>query len=347
MGSDVVRCALLVGLLVAVVAGVSPVWLLVLVAVGLGAAGTMFDNASQAIVPALVTRDTSTLQRAVARLYGAELVGTQFVGPAIGGVLFAFARTVPFAVDAVTFAISAILIFTIRGSFRPSRADDAPPPSLLREIRAGVVWLVRHRLLRTMNLLVGTINLAISAGSAVLVLLAQQRLHLGATGYGLLITAAALGGLSATLLAPRLSQRFGIATTLAVAVVCTAGGTAATGLAPNYWICAIGLILTSFSALLFNVAGAPLRQMLIPDDMLGRVISAGRVITWGAIPIGGILGGLIATHLGIRAPYIAGTGLLILAAIAAIRVLNTQAIDTAIASISISEQSSLPDPTTA
>jgi hypothetical protein len=85
------------------------------------------------------------------------------------------------------------------------------------------------------------------------------------------------------------------------------------------------------------------KQMLIPDDMLGRVISAGRVITWGAIPVGGILGGLIATHFGVRAPFIAGTGVLILAAIAAMRVLNTHAIDSAIASISVSAESSLSD----
>lgn len=195
-GADLLRAGLLAALVAGLAFDLVNVWALVAFAFVLGTAGTLFDSAAQALIPALVPPADEALQRANSRLYGAQLVGAQLTGPAVGGVVFAAAALAPFAVDAVSFVGSAVLIASIHGRFRPDRGADAGRgmAALWREIGAGVRWLTRHRLLRALALLVATINVAITAGSAVLVLLVTGPLHLTSAGYGLLVSGGAVGG---------------------------------------------------------------------------------------------------------------------------------------------------------
>jgi hypothetical protein len=160
-----------------------------LVAAGLllGTGQTLFDTASQSLIPAVVSRDQAMLERANSRLYATTTVGRSLAGPPAGGFLFAVAAWVPFGADAVSFVASSALIAAIRGRYAPSRAG-APRTRLRAEIAEGLAWLAQHRLLRTMAIIVGAANLATAAGMAILVLFAQERLGLGSVGYGVLLT---------------------------------------------------------------------------------------------------------------------------------------------------------------
>jgi hypothetical protein len=109
----------------------------------------------------------------------------------------------------VSFAASTALIAAIRGNLAPHRVgvDAAVPRASLRaDIAEGLRWLLGHRLLRALAVMVGLMNLATMAGQAILVLLAQEELGLGSAGYGLL-TGLAVGGVLGSLLATRLSRR--------------------------------------------------------------------------------------------------------------------------------------------
>lgn len=306
--ADVFRAVVLVGLAVAVLADVVTIWALAVFAFCLGSAGTLFDSAAHALLPAIVPAQDEPLQRANGRLFGAQMVGAQLVGPAVGGALFAVAAAAPFTVDAATFAASAILIVAIRGRFLPQGAAGSTMDrrSLWHDIVEGVRWLVRHRLLRTLALLVATINAATAAGEAVLVLFVTGRLGLTETGYGLLVAAGALGGVVGSLTAARIASRVGIAATLRYSIILSALGAVGVGLARTALACGIAFAVTSYSAILFNVAGVPLRQLLVPDALRGRVLSAYRMLAWGAIPAGGIAGGVVATGAGLRAPFFFG-----------------------------------------
>ena len=159
----------------------------------LGTAETVFDNAAQAILPNVVVRDG--LQTANGRLYAAEVVTNQFVGPPLGAFLFAAAASAPFLLDAGSFGIAAVVVLGLSGSFRPVRelAQDEPRPSIRADIAEGLRWLRRHRLLRSLALVLGVLNLLEAGVIAVLVLYALEVLGLSKQGYGILLTAGGIG----------------------------------------------------------------------------------------------------------------------------------------------------------
>jgi MFS family permease len=334
-GTDAFRAVLVGALALGVAFDRMGIWTLTVLAFVLGCAGTLFDGAAQAMIPAVVPNDNEPLQRANGRLYGAQLIGQEFVGPAAGGALFAAAAAVPFALDAGSFVVSALLIAGIRGRFRAvptgsgSGAAPGRRPSIWRDIGEGVGWLWRHRLLRTLAVLVALINLSGNAGYAVLVLLATGPLHLDSAGYGLLVAVAAVGGVAGTLSAARIASRFGVAVTLRWSTALLAASDLGVAFTPNAWTCAASLAIRSFAGFLFNVAGVPLRQVLVPDSLRGRVISAFRVLGFGAVPVGSVVGGVLASAFGLRAPFFFGAGLLAVTSVVLWRALTEARIEAA------------------
>ena len=131
---NVVRAALVAVIALSVVTDTASIWLLYVLAFSLGSCETLFDNAAQSIMPSIVA--TPQLERANGRLYAGEVVTNVFVGPPIGGILFAVAASVPFWLDSASFLVAALLVATIAGSFRPAGAKVAGEKRSLR---------VRHR----------------------------------------------------------------------------------------------------------------------------------------------------------------------------------------------------------
>jgi len=317
---DGMRFVAMAALAVALLAGAESIVLLVIVSFALGMAETVFDNASQAILPSLVT-DDDLLETANGRLEGAQIVTNQFVGPPVGAVLFGLAAAAPFFLDAASFALAALLALTLRGSFRPER--ELQGTTVRSDIAEGVRWLVRHRVLRTLAIALGVINFVGLAAMTILVLYAENVLHLTKLQYGLLFTVEAAGALLGSLVAARISARLGPGTTLATAIAISA----ASFLVPVVWANAIAvaasLALGAFWGLVWNVITVSLRQTLVPDALLGRVNSAYRLVGWGTMPLGALAGGLLADAFGLRAPFlVAGVVALLLAAWLSLTVSN-------------------------
>jgi MFS family permease len=293
-------------LAVLVLTGTETLPLIALVAFALGTAETLFDNAAQAILPNVV--DTGVLEVANGRLYAAEVVSNQFVGPPLGAFLFAAAAAAPFLVDAGTFGLAALAVVGMRGSFRPVRELDADQarPSIRADIAEGLRWLRRHELLRTLALVLGMLNLLEAGVMAVLVLYALEVLDISQQGYGVLLTAAGVGALAGSLLARRFSALVGPGTLLIVAVITIGAAT----LVPAIWAnpVAVGASLAVVGAVgvAWNVVTVSLRQAIVPDALLGRVNSAYRLLGWGTMPIGALLGGVLARTFGLRAPFVVG-----------------------------------------
>jgi MFS family permease len=326
---DAVRFALVSGLAVVVLADKATIPLLVVVAFLLGIGQTLFDNAAQSLIPALVTRDTRMLERANSQLYGAQTVAQEFAGPPAGGFLFGLAPAVPFLLDAVSFGLSSALIAAIRGSFAPPRCAGAPRSGLRVEIAEGLRWLLHHRVLRTLAGMVGLMNLATMAGGAILVLFAQDALGVGSVGYGLLLAGFGVGGLLGSLVATRLSRHAGTATLLVGATLLLAVAGLVLGVSSSPWLAGAMQALAGMAGMVFNVVGVSLRQAIVPDRLMGRVVSAFRMIGYGAIPAGAILGGVVGRALGVRAPFLLGAGVLTLAALLALPVVNNRTIQAA------------------
>jgi MFS family permease len=299
----------------------------------LGTAETLFDNASQAILPSLVER--RHLARANGRLFGAQIVTNQFAGPAIGGVLFAAAAASPFVLDAGSYVAAAVLVALIPGIYRPNaersgaaaaaavapaagRAPLAIVAGMRRDIGDGLRWLWGHRVLRTLALVLGAINLLAESVFAVMVLYAQDILGLGDIGFGFLMTSFAVGSLAASVVGERVVARLGSSQALVASLVVMGTGQLAAGLLTEAGVVAVLSMGVGFATIVWNIITVSLRQAIIPDEILGRVNSAYRFIGWGAIPIGALAGGVLADSFGLRAPFVvAGLGTLLTALVMA------------------------------
>jgi MFS family permease len=267
----------------------------------LGTAETFFDNAATAILPSVVPRER--LEGANGGLETVRLIANELTGPPLGGFLFAAAASVPFLLDAGTFAAACALVLAMKGSFRTERPEGAPPTTLLQEIGEGLRWLLGHRLLLTLAFMLGSGGLALFGAWGILVLYAQEVLGLGSFGYGVLLGASAVGGLAAGLLTERIVESIGTGRTTFCVIVLGVISFVGLALTSEPVIAGFMLALLAFQGISWNVATISLRQRLIPDRLLGRVGSAFRMIGLGGMALGTLLGGFLARSFGLTAPF--------------------------------------------
>lgn len=324
---DAFRMLVLGGLAVVVLMGSETIVLLAVVAFTLGSAETLFDNAAQSILPNVV--HTDALEVANGRVYAAEIVSNQFIGPPLGAFLFAATAAAPFLVDAGSFGTAALVVLGLRGSFRPVRDEDAldtPRPSIWTDIAEGLRWLRHHHLLRSLAVVLGVINLVDAAAVAVFVLYALEVLGLSKQGYGVLLTAGGVGALVGSLAVRSLSTKVGPGTFLVIAVFAIGIAT----LLPAIWTSPIaaGISIATMGAISvgWNVVTVSLRQAIVPDALLGRVNGAYRLVGLGFMPIGALLGGLLARTYGLRAPFLVGGIMAIVIGFAMIPWINNRTI---------------------
>ncbi|HEX2029601.1 MAG TPA: MFS transporter [Nitriliruptorales bacterium] len=325
--TNLVRFALMGVLGVAVLTGWASIWLLYAVAFLLGIAETLFDNASQAIMPALVPRDQ--LETANGRLFAAEIATNQFVGPPLGGLLFAVLAALPILLDAGTFAISAGLIFAVTGSFTTRAATEGPRQRLRRDIRVGLTWLWRHRLLRTLGLMLGLANGMGMVVFAIFPLFALDVVGVNEVGLGLLFTAGAVGSVLGSLVAARVVARIGRGPALIGSVVGFGAPLIVVAAWPDVLVVGAAQAVIGFASVVWNVITVSLRQTIIPDALLGRVNSVYRFLGWGSMPLGSLLGGVLAREFGLRTPFVIAGVVQLVALVVILPIVNTRTIEEA------------------
>ncbi|HET7481610.1 MAG TPA: MFS transporter [Actinomycetota bacterium] len=317
--SNVVRAAAMSLLAFFVLRELAPLFLLYAIAFCLGCAETMFDNAAQALMPRLVER--AHLEKANGRLYAAELIANQFVGPPLGGFLFAIAMAVPFLLDAASFAIAAGLIVSLVGAFRVADRPDAVT-KLRHDIGEGLRWLWAHRLLRTLAAFLGIQNMMSTACFSIFVLVSIEILGLSDAGYGLLLTSLAIGSFVGSVTVSPLSRKVGSGTTLFICLAVSAAAYLVVALSSNPVVTGIGIGVLGWPIVAWNVITVSLRQSIIPDRLLGRVNSVYRLMGWGTMPLGAALGGLLGRTLGLRSPFFVAAAAHALLAVVAIAAMS-------------------------
>jgi MFS family permease len=310
VGADLVRVVSLAALTAAVLGGRASIPALVALFFVNATAETVFDTAWQSTLPMVVDRDD--LPRANGWLQTVEFAGNGLVGPALGGVLFAAAAAAPFAVDAASFAVSALLLATLPGRFRaagPVRAPDGPAaeprPTLRADIAEGVRWLFGHRVLRTICWVLALVNLVEMAGLAMLVLLAQDVLGLNARGYGLLLACLAVGGVLGGTVAARLHRRLGDQGSVVGSTLLMSAGWALLAATALPVVAGAGVGLYGLAAVWWNVVTVSFRQAVVPEPLQGRVNSAYRLVSWGTLSVGAVAGGVVVAQFGLRVLYTA------------------------------------------
>lgn len=240
---------------------------------------------------------------------------SQLVGPGLAGALIQW-LTAPIAIllDALSFMVSA---WMLRGI--PSAATDAPKvsgESVWREIGEGLAAVWRNRTLRALAWSLAAWQLFRHAYVAVVILFAARELGFSAGHVGLLFMLAGVGSLVAAGAVTPLNARFGFGPTMLAAMGGTGVAWLVLGASSGSHVVAsltfgLGLFLLDFSAMTFFINYLTLRQTVTPDRLLGRVTATMICLTVATAPLGGLAGGWIAEHWGLRAAILlAGAGAL-------------------------------------
>lgn len=284
-----------------------------------GCAGVLFDNASLTVLPAAV--GPADLERANGRMMASRTLFGELLAPMIGGLLFAAAAWSAFVLDAMAFALVAVLCLGL--SRAVGRVSDQPERVPLRAaIGEGVRWLRRHRLLRTLAVTVALSNLSLGALWSIMVLLAKERLGLDSVGYGLLLAAAAVGGVAGGLLTPRIVAALGPGTTMRIGLIVEALTYLGLALTRSAVLAGVIIAALGLHLVVFSTIGATMRQSLVPAALLGRVHSAYRLMTTIGMLLGAAVGGLIARYFGLTAPFWLGLVAVIAVTVAVWRVFD-------------------------
>ncbi|MFG2056379.1 MFS transporter [Micromonospora sp. NPDC048930] len=317
-GVDAARAVVVAGLAVLVATGRAGVAALVAVAFLLAALGTLFDAASFALLPSLVS--PAALPAANGRLQAGTAVAGGFLGAPLAGVLFALAAALPFTVDALTFALAALLVLALPAA--PTQPAPTARGSVWAEAWEGVRWLRRDRVLWGVTVATAGSNLAISGLMAVLVLYALEVLRVPPAAYGLFAAGAVIGGLVGALAAGRVAARFG--TVPALRAVLFWQTLALTGFAVARHPLAGGVALACFAAgtTVWNSLWASYGQRNVPPELLGRVGAAQRVVGLASAPVGAALAGFAGQAYGVAPVGWAAAGIFALVTFAAWRVLR-------------------------
>lgn len=313
VGVQALQALAVIGLAAAVVAHADDLSLIAVCAFLTGIAAALRGTAQQAGTPRLIKE--TELDQANGRLEAGSLIGNELLGPAGGGVVFGIAAALPFALDGGAIGLALLLVLTLPG-LGPLPQPAADRPRAATELREGLRWVLASPAIRTLIIVVGVVALTDAAWFAVLVLYVTRVLHHSAGDYGALLALAALGGIAAASACGSLIRRVGAQRLLVLAVSVMAATQLVLGLVSELWVAAGMLALSSGAFAIFNVVAVGIRQRGVPEPLFGRVTSLYLAVAGGAEALGALLGGVIASTAGIRAPMLLGVLPLIAVAVA-------------------------------
>jgi MFS family permease len=251
-----------------------------------------FQAGEFAAIPSLVSTDD--LVTANGRIQ-ATFSAAQVAGPLLAGLLVSFVSIQwVMAFDAGSFVLSAVSLALIRSSFNvPAESETKEPATILADVREGLRYVIAHPVLRNISLMMALINFVGATTFTQLVLFARERLDVGPRGVGVLFAAGSAGVVVTGLLAGRLRKRFSF-TALAMSSLMLMGAMEIVFAGMRWFWAALPLwAAASGLGILFNINTGSLRQAIVPNHMLSRIMSIAGVLAWSAIPAGALLGGWI------------------------------------------------------
>ena len=287
----------------------SAIWVLVGLAFLLGSAEVLRDNAAQTILPAIV--EPEDLEAANGQLWSTEQLTGQFIGPPLAGILIAAGIGIPFGLDAALLVLAAGLVWLI--SLPPHVAVSS---SFRKAFMEGISFMRSDRLLLRLAVVLGCANFISMGVITIQVLMAQEVLGLSAAGYGMILSAGALGAIVGSLGAPIFMRALGLQLCLNLSVLTWGVGTLFVGIAGNGWVMGAALFSIMAAAMLWNVITVSWRQRRIPAPLLGRVNSIYRFFGWGSMPSGALAAGAVVVllegslgrEMGIRGAFLIASG---------------------------------------
>ncbi|MET0812475.1 MAG: MFS transporter [Microbacterium sp.] len=337
--ANTIRGGVALWLALLTVSGSLSLWALFVGTLVFGLGETLFDNATNAVIPGVVKREQ--LDRANGWMQAAQVTIDSFIATPIAGVLFAVSLALPLWTGAVGYLVPIALALLLPVSAaRPLRTPRAAAPEA-PDVVAGVIpepvatpvapervtasegirYLWSNRFLRTMVLFTATVGSALAFSQAATILFFLDTMNVAPVAIGFVTAGIGVGALLGSIVASRLVTRFGRGPVMLVANIIAGVASILVGLAPEIWTAVIAYAIMAFAVSTWNVPWGALRQQIIPPHLFGRVLGITRTLTWGIFPLATLLGGWVAAQTDLRLPFLVGGGVILVAAALAFRLL--------------------------
>jgi MFS family permease len=298
---DLIRAAAIASIPIAAVLHVLTFAQLAGVALIVGFANVIFSVGNLTFLPSVVSKEQLTKRNSL--MTGTE-AAVQFGGPSVGGVLVqAIGAPASVVIDAVSYAVSAIMLQSIpRTGASPTVKTPGVPA--LQLIRDGWRYVMGHKIIRPCAIVATSVNMTTGALFTVTPLFLVRSLHTPPGIFGLILATDGLGSLLGASVATSLGARLGSARAIRIATTVSALSMLLLPLAGPGWallLYAAGTAGFAAGVTVFSILTRTHRQTVTPSGLLSRVMATVRFVSWGAIPVGSLLAGVLATVAGNRA----------------------------------------------
>ncbi|MET7368729.1 MFS transporter [Streptomyces sp. NPDC005566] len=309
---DLARAALIASVPLAAWLHMLTLTQLVLVGLLISLANILFDVANTAYLPSIVSKEELTARNS---LISGTMATTQLAGPSLGGLLV---QTLGAATSLLTDAVSYLLSATLLGRVP---AETPRPPAhhhepYTKQIKEGIRFVLHHPVIRPCVMASTALNLSSGVILAIAPVFLLRTSGLSAGTVGLVLASDGVGALAGAAITTRLAARAGTARTVLAATTAGAVTALCMPLAHTTWtapVFALGQAGFAAGITILSILTRTHRQTVTPPHLLPRVIASVRFFTWGALPIGALLGGTTADTLGTRNALLTGCILALLA----------------------------------
>ncbi len=312
IAADISRFLLLSIVPLAYVLGILNIYVLLFVATTMGVSAVFYNISFSTYVAHIVDREE--LVEGNSKLNVSESIA-QFIGPMLGGSLIAIIGAVKsLLIDVMSYLFSVVTLFMAKQPQQPNYVIDnqqtkAIKGSIGKDIKEGLVFVLSSKTLRTLTIATGFANLGHSITQPMLLVYAYKRLGLGTEQMGIILAIGSIGIFLGALIASKISQRFGLGKSLffSMGFVGIAAVILPVAILGNpVIVLSMSWFMICFADMIYNINQFTLRQLLTPIELQGRMNATVRLVIFGVMPIGSVLGGAIATYFGAAASLVVG-----------------------------------------
>lgn len=264
------------------------------------------DTTAQSLIPQIL--EEKDFEKGNSRLQISETVIQGFIGAPISGFIYAIAIYLPFFFNSIGFAVSALLALSIPIKYlQDVRVEDAEkaPSHFIADMKFGILYLFNQKILRRLVLTTTTMGICYSMAYATIVLFVIKELGMPERLFGVFLAIQGVGSIVGALTAPRVSSKFGRSKVMTFGIVSSSVLLLIQGFSPNIYVFGALATLTGFTITLWNILLMSIYQTVIPNELYGRIHGTRRTLVWGLMPIGSLLGGVLA-NFDLRLPLYVG-----------------------------------------
>jgi MFS family permease len=318
-GANATRSAIVGGLALLIATEHVTIYWLLVTAFVIGVCEVAADTTAQSLIPQIL--DEKNYEKGNSRLQISETVVQGFIGSPISGFIYAAAIFLPFFINSIGFAVSALLALSIPIKYlQDVRQEDVQKESknFLAEMKFGIRYLYNQKVLRRLVLTTASIGVCYSVGTATIVLFIIDELALPKQLFGVILTIQGIGAIVGSLVAPRASRIFGRSQVMTFCIFTSSLALLLQGFSTNIYYFVALTTFGAFTISQWNILLMATYQTVIPNELYGRIHGTRRTLVWGLMPIGSLLGGVLA-HYGLRLPLFIGGGAATIISLLALR----------------------------